>query len=114
MSKKILYHIFEKNDNFFLVDSFSQLFWNLDTKIQNTDKIRKLVDFGFFTEREEKIEKVDRTYSKSFEHIVINPSTECNLNCWFCYSKDYRTKNKKKLELEDIQTAIKILLINWF
>ena len=110
MSKKILYHIFEKNDNFFLVDSFNQLFWNLGTDLQQTAEIQKLVDFGFFTEKAKTSDNSDEIYSTLFEHIVINPSTDCNLNCWFCYSKEYRTKNKPKLEFEDIQTAINIIM----
>ncbi|MCE7742622.1 MAG: SPASM domain-containing protein [Candidatus Heimdallarchaeota archaeon] len=110
MIERKLYHIFEKNNKFFLVDSFNQLYWNIGTNIQRTDTIQFLTKYGFFTEKHPQIKKCAQNDENTIKHLVINPSTECNLDCWFCYSKEYREKNSNKLKFEDIEKTIDILI----
>lgn len=37
----------------------------------------------------------------SFEHIVLQPTSACNLNCSYCYLPDRRLKNEMSLELAE-------------
>ncbi|MHA1867696.1 MAG: radical SAM protein [Candidatus Heimdallarchaeaceae archaeon] len=43
----------------------------------------------------------------SFDYLVINPSNECNLDCWFCYAKNERKKENNKLEIEKSKEIIR-------
>ncbi|MHA1116586.1 MAG: SPASM domain-containing protein [Candidatus Heimdallarchaeaceae archaeon] len=42
----------------------------------------------------------------TFDHLVINPSNECNLNCWFCYARNERKKENEKLDVERAKEII--------
>ena len=105
----ILYHIFERNDRFFLVDSYNQLFWDIGSNLNKESTIVKLSALGFFLNKQD---DSDQNYNKEqiLNHLVINPSTECNLDCWYCYSKDYRKTNQKKLGFKEVKKVIEIVL----
>ena len=103
MSEELLYHVFKKNNMFFLIDSNSQLFWNLKIGSENFEKIKDLNKLGFFTRKNNNLEPPKKIEQNDVNHIVINPSTNCNLDCWFCYSKEFRRKNANQLNFSDIR-----------
>ncbi|MHA1198041.1 MAG: SPASM domain-containing protein [Candidatus Heimdallarchaeaceae archaeon] len=110
MSDKILYHIFEKYNTFFLVDSFNQFFWNIGTNMQILKKVEDLVKFGFFSDPVPSVQVVEDSRSFDINHLVLNPSTECNLDCWYCYSSKIRKLNMSELKLEDLTLILNIVL----
>ncbi len=124
---------FYKTDNKkMILDPSSQLIWkvceNLETlekisegkyqilefykRIQQEDKkeaeeihssLKKLISYGFFKNNEYKTQNI---LSNEFNHIVINPTTKCNLDCWYCYSKEYRTNSTEEISFEEIEKTI--------
>ncbi len=66
---------------------------------------------------ENRISVFDNNY-----HLAINPTLECNFNCWYCYEKSIKgfmsieTQNRIKLLIKKIITKEKVkkLTISWF
>ena len=111
MSQEILYHIFVKNNTCFLIDSYNQLFWKQDFCKEKTENIEQLSRYGFFKENKFENQKNKVNNSISIRQLVINPSTLCNLDCWFCYSRKFREENKDELNLEDIEKIIDLFVL---
>ncbi len=65
--------------------------------------LAKLNSYGFFQDKETKVKKIS---SKNFHNIVINPTTTCNLDCWYCYSREFKKNNAEELSLEEIKKTI--------
>ncbi|NPD87610.1 MAG: SPASM domain-containing protein [Asgard group archaeon] len=115
-----------------ILDPTSQLIWKLNGTLKSLEKIdegkytlldfckiiqeidndesreilsglTKLNSFGFFQDKETKVKKIS---SNDFHHIVINPTTECNLDCWYCYSKEFRKYNSEEISLEEMEKTI--------
>lgn len=110
MTKELMYHIFEKNNRFFLLDAHNQLFWQLEPNSDSFEIIENLSKFGFFSDSNTQNIDIKKPKQRPITHFVINPSTDCNLNCWYCYSKEYRKKNSKQLDFDDIKNSIDIVL----
>ncbi len=110
MADKVLYHIFEKHNTFFLVDSFNQFFWNIGTNMQIVKKIEDLVKFGFFSKSAPSVDVSENSHSFDINQLVLNPSTECNLDCWYCYSSKIRKLNKNELNFEDLKLIFETVL----
>ncbi|MHA1667974.1 MAG: SPASM domain-containing protein [Candidatus Heimdallarchaeaceae archaeon] len=124
-------YFFKVNEAHFLLDPSSQVFFHIedaddiekppyeenffqplirknytDSQVKNPfcSKISSLSKYGFFTENKKNGE-FNSCSSEKYRHIVINPTTKCNLNCWYCYSKNLRKKTrttKSNLVLEKI------------
>ncbi|MFW9853027.1 MAG: hypothetical protein ACFFDS_08795, partial [Candidatus Thorarchaeota archaeon] len=100
-------YLYEVNNQHFILDPFSQMFWFIkDTDDDNLLlTINKLKKYNFFKNKGEfLIEK--REIKEDIKHIVINPTFECNLDCWYCYSSNYRHKNIEEMSLNNIQQII--------
>lgn len=40
-------------------------------------------------------EKKRTKFDNSLYHIIVNPTLDCNLSCWYCYEKKTRKKRYK-------------------
>lgn len=45
-------------------------------------------------------------YDKSLYHLIINPTLDCNLSCWYCYEHKYKNSKISKDVLEGITKHI--------
>ena len=100
-------YLYEVNNQFFILDPYSQMFWFVKDIEEDSllSTVKQLKQYNFFKKKEEsKIENKD--LRDDIKHIVINPTFKCNLDCWYCYSRDYRHKNSKKMSLKDIRQII--------
>ncbi len=102
---------FRQNGENFVLDPNSQLFWNIQSKFADDSGTlqtyyNKLFSYGFF---QNNIQLKDHLPVSKFDlsNLVINPSSNCNLECWFCYSKHYKKENYNVLSLEEIKSIIK-------
>jgi radical SAM protein with 4Fe4S-binding SPASM domain len=115
-----------------ILDSNSQLIWKSDRNLKSLEEIaegkysliefhevieriddkeakrfhsslEKLSNLGFFQAKEKQMTKIN---SFDIDHIVINPTTKCNLDCWYCYSKEFRKINTEELDFEEIKEVI--------
>ncbi|MCG3219968.1 MAG: SPASM domain-containing protein, partial [Candidatus Heimdallarchaeota archaeon] len=115
-----------------ILDPTSQLIWKLNGNLKSLEKIdegkyplldfcklieeidddearifhtglTKLNSYGFFQDKETEMKQIS---SKDFHNIVINPTTTCNLDCWYCYSREFRKTNTEELGLEEIKKTI--------
>ena len=115
-----------------ILDSSSQLFWKLKDSSKSLDNLnegryslqafyqktqelnytdsailekslKRLNSIGFFQE-----EKIENKLEDEFDihQIVINPTTKCNLDCWYCYSNKQRQYISKELTMEEIKKTI--------
>ena len=127
-----------KNGKYFLLDHSSQLFWVLESNnileqlayknlnytsvveflskrkekysedfIQVLTKLRK---FQFFSQKEEDIQAPKGIIRNDVTQIYINPSSDCNLDCWFCYAKESRARKTPKLSYGDVRNIIQAVL----
>lgn len=128
------FRIINKNNRCLLLDCSTQIFWILEPnsipkelinqqlnlqvlekKIlrsdnsylqklkENVELLRKL---NFFVPFKGGIQENNSCQYSDITQIYVNPSLDCNLNCWFCYAKDARNKNNSKLDFEDISKVI--------
>ena len=103
--------VFNQIDKKFILDPETQMFWSLS--IESDDDLVRLENnydvlskYGFFnknnqTEHQQSFSQFDLTY------LVINPSTKCNLDCWYCYSSKHRKENNEQLDLENVKSIIR-------
>ena len=62
-------------------------------KNQNPKLYDTLVEHGFLVNDDFdelsyiEFEKKKSKFDNSLYHIVINPTLDCNLSCWYCYEK---------------------------
>ncbi|MCE7738242.1 MAG: hypothetical protein KAU62_04450 [Candidatus Heimdallarchaeota archaeon] len=70
---------------------------------ENVELLRKM---NFFVPLKGGIKENNSYQSSDITQIYVNPSLDCNLNCWFCYAKDARKKNDSKLDFEGISKII--------
>jgi uncharacterized protein len=108
-----------------LQQKFSDL---VSFKIQYSSVFEKFKEWGFIVDRQkDELDTIrlrnrlevfsDRTY-----HLVINPTLECNFNCWYCYEKHpkgYMSESTMDLVKKHMQWMVdneKIdgLNISWF
>jgi uncharacterized protein len=87
------------------ISDFCEIINSTNFKERNnlSASIQRLVSYGFFTAKESKVQQIS---PNTFDNIVINPTTKCNLNCWYCYCNEFRKNNTQILNLEKIQKAI--------
>ena len=69
-------------------------------KNYNFTRSKKNTDFRHNRETEQAIKLEDINY------LVINPSTTCNLDCWYCYAREYRGKTQTNLSITEIKEII--------
>jgi uncharacterized protein len=83
------------------------MFWYVkdskDEKLLLT--IEQLKKYNFFKQKKE-FEIRNKELKEEIKHIVINPTFKCNLDCWYCYSREYHHKNYKEISLNDIKQII--------
>ena len=103
------YYLFEVNNTVIITDTYSQMIWELDS--ENVGNIHKqitlLKKFGFFSDKNKYFDKIVDKGEQEVNYIVINPSNECNLSCWYCYVDrtennyvDHLTSEKVYLQIE--------------
>ncbi len=137
-AKDQVLQIFLKENKYILLDSSTRLFWVLEpTKIiqelaskklsfrsliellaKNDDlyskdlyqKLIKLRKFHFFSYTENNIQTPPSTTQTDINHIYINPSSDCNLDCWFCYADNLRKRKLPRLDIENILKLIQSVL----
>ncbi len=100
-------YLYEINDQFFILDPYSQMFWFVkdledDSLLSNIDQLKK---YNFFKQTKELVIDI-KELKEDIKHIVINPTFECNLDCWYCYSRDYHHIDFERISLIDIQRTI--------
>lgn len=98
VNKDYYLHIGFMNNSFVLLNrELHDLYTNTEDvdslKSQNPKLYNTLVEHGFiisddfdelsYLEFKKKKSKFDR----SLYHIVVNPTLDCNLSCWYCYEK---------------------------
>ena len=100
-------YLYEVKNQFFILDPYSQMFWSVED-INNDNlllTIEKLKTYNFFKKKGESVNDNSKL-KEDIKHIVINPTFECNLDCWYCYSSDFHNKNFEELSLNDIEQII--------
>ena len=134
MTKSDEVFLFKFRNTDFLLDSFSQMFWfleknytisedssenissfisfgNLIKENKNiyhqriNNKIRYLQKFNFFVKKKQEV-PLNTDKSALIDCIVINPSTACNSDCWYCYVNHLRKSNSKELTTDQIKGLI--------
>jgi radical SAM protein with 4Fe4S-binding SPASM domain len=133
-NKDSMLKIIATNGKYFLLDCSTQLYWVLESnkvleelanKIQsyssliellsqNSDKYSKkfkerliqLRRFSFFSSKGERNQNSIFNDELDINQLYINPSTDCNLDCWFCYADISRLKEHPKLRYEDIKEIL--------
>ena len=102
--------IFNQSGDSYILDSNSQMFWRISNelicdRIDLEQNCSKLMKFGFF-ERSKDGETLQKIHQFDLENLVINPSTKCNLDCWFCYADKDANYNNERIRLHEIKTII--------
>ena len=69
------------------------------------NQIKLLKRRKFIVEAEKQKESFEKKIV-TFDHLVINPLNECNLNCWFCYARNERKEVNEKLDVERTKEVI--------
>ena len=103
--------IFEYNQENYILDPYSQMFWKIENKstINYKDikeKIQILSKYGFIKAKQKR-EKKKAFAKQDITQLVINPSTICNLDCWYCYSRENRRENSSEMKLNEIKQIIR-------
>ena len=95
---------FRFNETKFLVDSYNQLIWSVgdDSSFNFKKEMENLEKINFFKTKKQDDFNIDESKNTEINYIVINPSTSCNLSCWYCYSKEERNKNQETLSVNEI------------
>lgn len=107
-------YVFEANNTTILIDINAQMIWELNSEfVGNSRKqMESLKKFGFFSNdnkcSDENIVKVNQ----ELDYIVINPSNECNLSCWYCYVDRTGNNDSKHLTSDKIFTQFERFLEN--
>lgn len=111
-------------ENDILYNSFSNTFFVVSNKIRQSLKTpsvvkeswrnlyRELVKNGFYVE--ERINEFERlrqlTYDIAMKSdtylLIINPTLDCNLKCWYCYENHVR----KSIMTDDIQNRVRLFI----
>lgn len=90
------------------------MIWELNSG--NVETIRKQIEslkkFGFFSEENKRSDEYLHKEKEEINYIVINPSNECNLSCWYCYVDRSENNNEKHLASEKIFAQIEMFLEN--
>lgn len=100
-----------------------------DIKTQNQKLYNTLVEHGFIINKDFdelsyiEFEKNKSKFDNSQYHIVINPTLDCNLSCWYCYEKkqeksaiqrDVIEGIKKNIIIHDEQSPFRTLKLSFF
>ncbi|MCK4973112.1 MAG: hypothetical protein KAS52_07300, partial [Candidatus Heimdallarchaeota archaeon] len=108
------YYIFEVNKTIILTDTYTQMIWELNS--ESAGNIRKqitlLKKFGFFSDKNKYFDENIDKGEQEVNYIVINPSNECNLSCWYCYVDRTENNSNNNLNSEKIFSQIEMLLEN--
>lgn len=75
----------------------------IENRKLNTELFQKFIDSGIFVPKEsdeylQLKERINAATSNTVLRIHVNPTIDCNFNCWYCYEK-HRTNTKMSLEL---------------
>lgn len=108
------HYVFEANNTTILIDTPTQMIWELNSgNVGNIQKqIASLKKFGFFSNDNKRSDEYLNNREKELNYIVINPSNECNLSCWYCYVDRTENNNSKNLTFEKIFKQIEKFLEN--
>ncbi|WP_288590599.1 SPASM domain-containing protein [uncultured Prevotella sp.] len=128
-----LYINFMNNSHVILNHEFHEMYSktaNLDLlKKQNPKLYDTLVEHGFLVNDDFdelsyiEFEKKKSKFDNSLYHIVINPTLDCNLSCWYCYEKkqkysvissDVIEGIKKNIVLHNDHTPFRTLKLSFF
>lgn len=117
--------IFKINQEGFIF--FCNIISNEDLQKEYATITQKLYKDGFLVNNEfEEIEKLRNAYNEDklnpIYHLVINPTLNCNFNCWYCYethSKEIMTsetfeKIQKLIRYQLEKDEIEGIHLSWF
>jgi len=100
-----VYFSFEVKDQQFILDPSSQIIWTTNESRSEIleNKVQLLEKYAFFQEKEDQKIKIP---TNSLQQLVINPSSRCTLNCWYCYVNNFRKTNSQDLPLSKIKEIL--------
>lgn len=134
VDKDYYLHIGFMNNSFVLLNrELHDLYSNTEDvdslKTQNPKLYNTLVEHGFiisddFDEVSHlEFEKKKSKFDRSLYHIVVNPTLDCNLSCWYCYEKKQANSAisqeviegiKKNIVAHDEQSPFRTLKLSFF
>ncbi|MBY9001937.1 MAG: SPASM domain-containing protein [Candidatus Heimdallarchaeota archaeon] len=104
-------YVFEVKNTRILLDPHNQMIWDIESISseeldRNVQRLKKS-NFFIYKEHPSELEQI-----QVLDYVVINPSTECNLSCWYCYVDRKENVSIKQPSSEDIFTQILQILNN--
>lgn len=89
------------------------MIWELNSESVGNirHQIESLKKYGFFSNENNHFDDMDMG-GQELNYIVINPSNECNLSCWYCYVDRTGNNNVRHLTPEKIFSKIEMFLEN--
>lgn len=100
-----------------------------DLKTQNPMLYNTLVEHGFVINEDFdelsyiEFEKKKTKFDNSLYHIVVNPTLDCNLSCWYCYEKKQENSAihsdviegiKKNIIVHNERSPFRVLKLSFF
>ena len=65
-----------------------------------------IVDDNYNEKERVKWRKVKETFDATMYHLVINPTLDCNLSCWYCYEHKYKESKLNDSVVEGIKRLL--------
>jgi len=121
-SKVILYNSLSNTPFVFLNDEFTKI-QELLIDLSTFEELYKgifdsfvkggfIVDSDFSELEYIKIQNKRKIYSDSGYHITINPTLDCNVQCWYCIVKEEKAEYKNTIMSSNTVEKVKKLLYN--
>lgn len=116
--KDNIYSIFDKYRN--NINSLSKHNNHLFEILKNNGFI---VDSSIDEKKQVIYERIKRKFAGNVYHVIINPTLECNLSCWYCYEKQIPNSKisdeildsiKKHIELKYSEEPFSELILSFF
>ncbi|MHA1305295.1 MAG: radical SAM protein [Candidatus Heimdallarchaeaceae archaeon] len=131
-AKKDNLYIFSHKNTFFIFEPQTRLFWhvnylesNIYDQVYSLYQLKEVLEYsnseeskriwrdlqtlqkrGFFTYDDDN-NKEKRQDKFSIDFIVINPTNNCNLDCWYCYASPLRKGEKTELSVQKVKEVIR-------
>lgn len=114
VDKNYFLHINFMNNSYIILNrELHKMYENADSvdglQTQNKMLYKALVEYEFIINDDFdelsyiEFEKKKTKFDNSLYHIIVNPTLDCNLSCWYCYER----KQKKSVILNDVIESIK-------
>lgn len=127
-------HINFMDDTYLLLDEYAHNLYTLtecpsDIMSESPELYNALCDNGFIISDDTdefaitEMRKQEERYDRNLYHIIVNPTLDCNLSCWYCYehkkqgskiSRDVLEGIKKNIEFHYTQYPFKTLKLSFF